>query len=209
MINKMIRKIFSDKIRAVAAAAVFTAGIAAFVLSFAQMSYAAGASPGSAGDPLASQSYVDQKIQDLQNQILSNPSQSGVPSSITGLSQAAEDQIIADLLAKLDNVIGSGNLSSGQTPADNGYTAVFLPQGETLFGGDGTEIMLRSGSAVAVIPSINGFADATGGVDIQDGESIPMNHLLIVPRGDGRGVKATAATAETWFLVRGSYTIQK
>ena len=73
--------------------------------------------------------------------------------------------------------------------------------------------ILRSGSAVAISPynemgKIQGINDVTNGVDILDGETIPLLHSILIPRGgnDGRGVKVTALEG-AYFLIGGDYTI--
>lgn len=79
-----------------------------------------------------------------------------------------------------------------------------LKAGQTLTAEGGTEIVLRSGKAV-VVTSTDGLSDVTGGKDLAKGVSVPLNHLLIVPRSDGRGIKATA---DAWVMVRGAFVIK-
>lgn len=83
-----------------------------------------------------------------------------------------------------------------------------LMNGETLVGNEGTEITLRGGRATAYgVGKFAGLADITEGRDIETSESLKYNHLLIVPRSDGRGIRAT--TNNTWVMVRGEYKIIK
>jgi hypothetical protein len=86
---------------------------------------------------------------------------------------------------------------------------VFLPvevaAGKRLIGGAGAEIIVRSGEAAIVSNENNGVSDLTLGLDLMTGESAQPNHLLLVPRDDGRGL---AATTDLWVMVRGAYTIQ-
>ncbi|HKM39050.1 MAG TPA: hypothetical protein VJ036_02150, partial [bacterium] len=65
-----------------------------------------------------------------------------------------------------------------------------LDQGAVVRGEAGTEMVLRGGQAVAVTTPQGGLADLTGGRDIQNGETVPANHLLLIPRSDGRGLLA-------------------
>lgn len=81
-----------------------------------------------------------------------------------------------------------------------------LKKGERLTGGKGTEIILRSGQAVVVDSAGGGLSDLTAGKDLKKGEKIPQNHLLLVPRDDGRGL---AAQADVVLLIRGNFTIVK
>ncbi|TYP57821.1 hypothetical protein [Thermosediminibacter litoriperuensis] len=83
---------------------------------------------------------------------------------------------------------------------------VYLEKGDRLIAGKGTEIILRSGTALIVDSENGGIADVTGGKDLRKGEKVPQNHLLIVPREDGRGVVAQTSLV---LLVRGSFEVTK
>ncbi|NLZ54615.1 MAG: hypothetical protein GX892_16045 [Thermoanaerobacteraceae bacterium] len=87
------------------------------------------------------------------------------------------------------------------------FEIVYLEQGQQLIGDKGTELILRSGIASVVDSGSGGLADVTEGKDITNGENISQNHLLIVPREDGRGVKAE--TNNVVLLVKGGYTVKQ
>ena len=91
--------------------------------------------------------------------------------------------------------------------SSDGEGSVFQPvdAGDKLIGGEGTEIILRSGEAKAITNGTNGISDLTSGKDLSQGAAISQNHLLLVPRADGRGISAVTGT---WVLIKGSYTIQ-
>lgn len=80
-----------------------------------------------------------------------------------------------------------------------------LNAGDVLVAGSGTEVILRTGTAVAYGDGSNGIPDVTGGVDIKIGSNIPLNHQLIFPKADGRGIKIT--TGPAYVMVRGEYQI--
>lgn len=84
---------------------------------------------------------------------------------------------------------------------------VELAPGQRLIAGGGAEIVLRSGRARVVTgpQSLGGLSDLTGGRDVSRGQDVAPNHLLLVPRSDGRGV---AAVTSAVLLVRGTYTIE-
>lgn len=82
---------------------------------------------------------------------------------------------------------------------------VELPAGRRLIAGAGTELIVRAGSAVVVDSQSGGLSDVTDGVDLRKGAKAPNNHLLIVPRDDGRGLLAENAVI---LLVRGDYRIE-
>ncbi|MGI6574685.1 MAG: hypothetical protein ACOX3A_02255 [bacterium] len=82
---------------------------------------------------------------------------------------------------------------------------VELIAGQSLLADGGTELILRGGQAEAITSPLGGLADLTGGKDLAQGARIPANHLLLVPRDDGRGV---FAVTDIILLVRGGYEIR-
>lgn len=110
--------------------------------------FADNADPGGSGDPLVTQSYVDQYVQ----------------------------WEVADLKA-----------------------------GQVLKGKAGTELIVRRGQAVVVDSSGNGIPDVTAGADITANNIVPLNHLLIIPREDGRGIQVTDFAV---VMYRGGATIK-
>lgn len=70
------------------------------------------------------------------------------------------------------------------------FRVVNVPAGRQIIGEGGTEMVLRAGSATAITTEQGGLLDATAGVDVPHGEAIALHHLMIVPRGDGRGFQA-------------------
>lgn len=138
--------------------------------------------PGSYSDPLVTSGYVDMKIEQLKSYI--NEKFSGIDENFNkeGSWQVVEVQADKSLVCK-----------------------------------DGTEIILRSGQceSISKITTIfengieqtidNGLTDVTDGKDLKMGTNIPQDHLLIVPRDDGRGVYCIS---KSFFLVKGDYEIK-
>ena len=104
--------------------------------------------PGGSGDPLVTQSYVDQYVQ---------------------------------------------------------WEVAELERGQVLKGYAGTEIIVRRGKAVVIDPVGNGIPDLTAGVDIFTGSTVPNNHLLVIPREDGRAVGAQSAVT---LMYRGGASVE-
>lgn len=153
---------------------------------------ASGNTPGSAGDPLVSKSYVEELIHDLQN---------GWKSQIAGL---AEKTYVDQKIAQVSQQTGSNVADKAYVDQRMAFEVVNLPAGHRIIGSAGTEIVLRGGKAIAIASQQGGLLDVTAGTDIFQGISIPANHLLAVPRDDGRGL---FATADAILMVKGGYTI--
>lgn len=158
--------------------------VTALAVVTASVSYAAGTEPGSAEDPVVSQSYVDAKISELNSQI----------SSLNNQVSSLAEQVRS-------NTGSTGGTSQGAKFQIIGPVAA----GKKIIAGESTEIVLRGGKATALASQYGGVADLITGTDLQTGAEIPLNHLLLVPRDDGRGI---TITSEAWVMVRGSYTIQ-
>lgn len=100
--------------------------------------------------------------------------------------------------------IDQKNSGIGNTKS-NKLEVVNLTKGQSLIGKAGTEIILRGGKANAIAGELGGLSDITIGKDISMNQAITPNHLLIIPRSDGRGV---SAITDAIFLVRGEYEIR-
>lgn len=85
------------------------------------------------------------------------------------------------------------------------FQVVNLPKGATLVGESGTEIVMRAGIVSVVASPLGGLLDATGGKDLPQGYLAESNHLLVVPRADGRGVRATM---DAVLMVKGAFTVR-
>lgn len=132
---------------------------------------------GSSEDPLVAKSYVDDKI----NQVLE----------------------------VINSTVGSENTSNSTSTnvqiSGNSFKPVLVEVGQTIYGKEGTELILRSGKGNAVVPGAEGIANITNGLEVKDKNTINKNQLLIIPREDGRGIKVTE---KAWFLVKGDYEIK-
>lgn len=147
------------------------------LLFIGQAVYANTKEPGSTEDPIVTLSYVEQRIEQLKFYI-------DEKTSSTPPAQSNEGAITG---SKID--------------------IVSLKTGERLIADEGTEIILRGGTAVAIDSPSGGLANVTAGKDIQNNQTISSNHLHIVPKSDGRGVKAT--NDYVILMIRGSYRIER
>lgn len=132
---------------------------------------------GSSEDPLVAKSYVDDKI----NQVL---------------------ELINNTVST--DKAGSTSTSNVQI-SGNSFKPVSVEVGQTIYGKEGTEIVLRSGKGSAVVPGAEGIPNLTNGLELKNKNTVNKNQLLIIPRSDGRGVKVSE---KAWFLVKGDYEIK-
>ncbi|WP_202079390.1 hypothetical protein [Caldalkalibacillus salinus] len=135
------------------------------------------AEPGTAEDPLITKSYMDEKVAEIK----------------------------AELRAELSADTGHGG-GDGTTSGSSPMVVERLEEGQKLIGEAGTEIIVRTGQANGIIgPGGDGIPDVTAGNDIR-GTNIPLNHLLLIPRSDGRGIEVIKGPSHV--MIRGNYEIE-
>ena len=153
---------------------------------------------GSEADPLVTLSYLEEVF---LTQILE---------SVDEKLGVRNEQLAAELTEKIEQAKEDILLGLGSSYGDEdggmalSFTAVTLAPGQTLYGGAGCEVLLRSGSATCVSEGMSapGLVDTTGGTTINHGVALAENHLYMMT--DQRGVRAEE---ETVILVRGKYSI--
>jgi hypothetical protein len=115
------------------------------------------------------------------------------------------DDAIAKLAAKLEDVGLPGEDPNNPPAASIGLKVVSVAAGESLIAYEGTEFILRSGKATVIASAAGGIPDLTAGKDLPNKAAVPANHLLLFPRSDQRGLKATTNII---VMVRGEYSIE-
>jgi hypothetical protein len=167
---------------------------------FGEAAAQTGAVPGSTQDPLASVSYVTQAI--------SSALQGQVPSLITQGVQAALPGVVTPLVQSTVQTQLQAALKSLPTGGAS-VAVVSVPPGQEIVAAEGTEFVLRGGSAtVQLAPtSGGGLADLTTGQNLAQGAVVPQNQLLIAARSDERGL-VPVGKARILVLVIGQYTLE-
>jgi len=93
-----------------------------------------------------------------------------------------------------------------QPAAGMTYEVIQMKYGDCLFAAGPMDILLRAGTAICIAPdATQGISDYTEGTEIYNGESLTKNHMCLIPRGDGRGIMATAESV--YIMVRGEYSL--
>ena len=120
-----------------------------------------------------------------------------------------DDNQVLEIINTTVGTNNSGNNSdkTETTPVipDSSFKPVLVQVGQTIYGKEGTELILRSGKGNAVVPGKEGIANITNGMELKNKNTVNKNQLLIIPRDDGRGIKVTE---KAWFLVKGGYSIK-
>ena len=189
--------------------------VSAFLLTHVVLRVAADTNTGSSGSgtseiTVAGLDYVDQQDRELNAKI------TDLTAKIADLSAKNEalktdntalQQSVAALTARLDDL--SGKLAKlEEKPAQEGgagFTLLQLKAGKSLVGKGSAEVILRTGKATAVSTKDGGLIDLYTGKDLTTGAPIVKNHQVLIPKSDGRGIKAGA---DSWILVRGTYTVK-
>ncbi len=157
--------------------------------------HAVGTTPGSEDDPIITVSYLEKKLQELMDSF-QKMDKSLETAFDQKLEHTASNMTVLDQkVEELRKVAGGGST----------FKVVTVPAGKKMICGESTEVILRAGQAEAVSQNSSGISDVTMGKDIQSGQNIDKDHLLIVPRADGRGV---LAVKQSIFMVKGSYEVE-
>jgi uncharacterized protein YlxW (UPF0749 family) len=174
--------------------AVLTLLLSFGVLHIVQAVTAASAEPGTDMDPIVSQSYVDQKFDDAVKKI-------------NQLSLVIED--LNSEIEALESKVKSLTAQLEDQKKYATFQVIELKAGQQLVSGESAEIIVRAGKATAV-SGVNGdgLSDITddNGKSLYTGDEIPLNHLLLVSRNDGRGIKAVSN--QVFILFKGTYEIK-
>lgn len=118
-----------------------------------------------------------------------------------------KEVLLPDIMNQVDSRVDTA-LSSWIHDSSQNYSVLQLSKGDVLIGGEGTEIIFRSGAAICISPYVDiGLSDVTQGTELLNGGALIKNHLYIIPRADNRGLKATVD--QSFFMVRGTYQVNK
>lgn len=135
------------------------------------------AQAGSENDPLVTLSYINTRLVEFKNEIMSEV-KAGSSNNTSGR--------------------GNANMAVFEIP-EGGY-----PPGTRIAFGASTEFIVRRGVAEVYDKTTNNIPDLTTGVDIKHGEIVPLNHHLMVPREDGRGI---VVKEHIWIMIKGPFVV--
>jgi hypothetical protein len=187
-----------EKIKNITALIVFAVIItAALVIS---------ALPGTEEDPLISKSYVDAMIVELSEDF-----DARINALIENLDSGREDELVEVMANKIIDLNREINELSARVDEQNTYAkfiVIEIEEGQKVIFKDSSEFILRGGKVEAISGEKgDGLADITTDKTentYYTGDSIPINHLILASRDDGRGI---TALTKAWVLVKGPYEI--
>ncbi len=135
-------------------------------------------------DPLVSLSYVEKLRTELKAEI-----------------KAEMEDSIADMVKE-----EIAKQSQGGGNAEYVFKTITLKVGEKLIAKSSCEIMVRAGACKAITPSVSqSLIDKTTDTSLSNGMDIVKNHLISVPKADGRGIISVWNGTE--IMIRGDYEI--
>ncbi|MCF0151193.1 MAG: hypothetical protein HUJ80_07270 [Firmicutes bacterium] len=151
--------------------------VIALAITAGQTVLGADGAAGSAADPLVSKSYVDSLFSDVMDSVQQ----------------------------KLEEYRNGDFTPAEETPSQGSavFQVVEVPAGTRVIGEEGTEMIVRSGYAYAIDNGVDGISDLTAGADLKGDTQIQKNHLLLIPRSDGRGIRCDGLC---YVMIKGSYS---
>ena len=158
---------------------------------------------------IASVEYVDAKIAEVKALIQSSGSTGG------STANPIDNAKIIELETALDNALKEIDTLKSRMDfldvtirdmSDNyGMQVLHVYNGDIIYALGTSEIILRTGSATVIGNESNeGLSDITTGENLAPGTTLSKDHFVIIPRGDGRGIKITSG--ESFIMYRGSFS---
>ncbi len=162
--------------------------------------------PGSTDDPLVTKSYVDQLFSKATGL---SPNTGGSNSSSAGLTKSEVEKLINDKVGNISNTPPSSSGGEWAAPT-SGLVVEALEPGDKVIGSAGTEFIVRSGKVKAVAgQNGDGLPNVTSGKNIEGGQVVPANHLIMIPRSDERGLQITSDSKTAYIMINGAYQVIK
>jgi hypothetical protein len=150
--------------------------------------------PGSADDPIVTKSYVDEQVALIKKQL-----EEQAKKDLDLTKESIKKELLDEIKATIPTSGGTAGLKVEK-----------LVQGQKIYGLEGAEIIVRSGKVRVIAGEKgDGIPDVTEGTDLKGNEVVPLNHLLLIPRTDNRGVyvEKTGSDGFSYVIIRGSYSV--
>lgn len=119
------------------------------------------------------------------------------------VTQSYVENRIKALNASIDEKLSS--FEGGSSESGMNFKVLEVKKGQIIHLEENSLFILRAGVASGIAGQGGGLSDLTTGLDISTGQTIELNHLLLIPKSDGRGVKMDY---DGWVMISGGYSIQ-
>lgn len=168
-----------------------------------------GESFSTASDPLVTYSYLQKMKYELTTELRESLKAELKDSLKAELYEPLKTELKESLKTELTEAVRAE--LQAEMAASTQYEVLEMHSGQQFLASGACEVILRSGDAsVVVTDPVNianqiGLSDVTTGGELLIGASMPKNHYIIIPRGDGRGFCVTSDIA--YIMVRGAYTV--
>ena len=147
---------------------------------------------GSKDDPIVTLKYVESRIEQVKYYIDQN---------LEIFKQENEE-----LKKSIENSSTTPTTDSNESVQAPGvFKVIQVAAGQKLICGESAEIIWRSGKASAIGSENGGLTDVTIGKNLATGDEVVSNHLIIIPRDDGRGMNVEV---DSYLMIKGSYRIE-
>jgi len=158
---------------------------------------------------IASVEYVDAKIAEVKALIQSSGTSGGSTTSPVDNAKITElETALGNALKEIDALKSRMDFLdvTVRDMSDNyGMQVLHVYSGDVIYALGTSEILLRAGNAEVIGNANNeGLSDTTTGENLAPGASLSKDHFVIIPRGDGRGIKITSG--ECFIMYRGSFS---
>lgn len=171
--------------------------------------FAVAAQPGSADDPLVTQSYLDAVVTPKAMQIAENVAGeqvSELTARINALSQKIDEKIMSAVaaLASDETFLKRVAAISGNTSTDTAnWQSVTLQAGQKVYLAAGTQVVLRSGKAICFESADKGLVNLSTVGELTDGQSLEL-YALYTATVQSSGFQTSERTKA---LISGDYSL--
>ena len=108
------------------------------------------------------------------------------------------DVLLPDVDARIERKVNEVQSST--------FKLINVDAGDVIYGEMGTELMVRSGGATIIAgKNGGGIADLTSGSDLAGDTYVSLNHHLLIPRSDSRGLYFVK---DSIIMVKGKYSLR-
>ena len=146
--------------------------------------------------------YINGKINDINDTLdgkLNDTLDEKLDAILTERITAKLDELYGELSDKLEELSGQDYAVASKK--------VTLKKDEIIYSDDICELILRSGKAFVVCSAgDSGASDTTNGVELTDGDSVSLNHNVIISSDNGCGIRAAS---DVTLYVKGAFSIAK